>query len=86
MIEQEKAKIDKLKRDFMEKFEDKVLFNEEQKSQKYAQSVQLNEVENSKEKEDIKKQLKNLKNKNDKLNTENKKLKNAINKAYFNFG
>ena len=78
MIEQEKAKIDKLKRDFMEKFEDKVLFNEEQKSQKYAQSVQLNEVENSKEKEDIKKQLKNLKNKNDKLNTENKKLKNAI--------
>ena len=78
MIEQEKAKIDKLKRDFMEKFEDKVLFNDEQKSQKYAQSVQLNEVENSKEKEDIKKQLKNLKNKNDKLNTENKKLKNAI--------
>ena len=84
MIEKEKEKIEKIKNNFMQNYQDKILFNEEDinnknmKNPKYAQSVQLNDEEESKEKEELKKKIKTLKTKNDKLNQENKKLKASI--------
>jgi chromosome segregation ATPase len=76
MIEKEKEKIDILKNNFMKNYQDKVLFNDEQ-SQKFAQSVQLNE-EDTKEKNELKKQLDKYKTQNDKLKQEIKKLKKSI--------
>ena len=52
--------------------------NKNMQSQKYAQSVQLTDEEESKEKIELKKQIKKLKTKNDKLNQENKKLKISV--------
>ena len=52
--------------------------NKNMQSQKYAQSVQLTDEEESKEKMELKKQIKKLKTKNDKLNQENKKLKISV--------
>ena len=85
MIEKEKEKIEKIKNNFMQNYQDRVLFNEEDinnnknmKNSKYAQSVQLNDEEESKEKEELKNKIKTLKTKNDKLIKENKKLKASI--------
>ena len=76
MIEKEKEKINELKNNFMKNYQDKVLFNEEQ-SQKFAQSVQLNE-EDTKEKNELRKQLDKFKTQNDKLKQEIKKLKKSM--------
>ena len=66
----------------MKNYQDKVLFSEDDnknnQSQKYAQSVQLNDEEESKAKAELQKQLNKLKTKNDKFNQENKKLKMSI--------
>ena len=85
MIEREKEKIEEqLKKHFSDNYPEQIFSNKEDnvnnnkntQSQKYAQSVQLNDdEEESKEKIELQKQVKKLKNKNDKLNQENKKLK-----------
>ena len=82
LIEREKEKIENIKKNFMKNYQDKVLFSEDDnknnQSQKYAQSVQLNDEEESKAKAELQKQLNKLKTKNDKFNQENKKLKMSI--------
>ena len=80
LIEKEKEKIENIKKNFLKNYQDRVLFNEEEnmQSQKYAQSVQLNEEEDSKIKSELQKQISKLKTKNEKLNQEIKKLKMSI--------
>ena len=86
LLNKEKEKIEEqLKKHFSDNYPEQIFSNKEKEdnvnnkntqSQKYAQSVQLNDdEEESKEKIELQKQVKKLKNKNDKLNQENKKLK-----------
>ena len=80
MIEREKAKINEIYKKFSSNYQDKTLLNNDpsQKNQKMAQSVQLNDQEESKEKTELKKELDKYKNKNKNLVQEIKKLKQDI--------
>ena len=80
MIEREKAKINEIYKKFSSNYQDKTLLNNDpsQKNQKIAQSVQLNDQEESKEKTELKKELDKYKNKNKNLVQEIKKLKQDI--------
>ena len=80
MIEREKAKINEIYKKFSSNYQDKTLLKNDpsQKNQKMAQSVQLNDQEESKEKTELKKELDKYKNKNKNLVQEIKKLKQDI--------
>ena len=84
MIEREKEKIEEIKNNFMKNYQDKTLIEDDAKSQKSVQSVQLPisapvaNIEKDKEKEDLKKQIHKLKLQIGKLNDEKKKLNKTI--------
>ncbi len=80
MIEREKEKINEIYKKFSSNYQDKTLLNNDpsQKNQKMAQSVQLTDQEESKEKTELKKELDKYKNKNKNLVQEIKKLKQDI--------
>ena len=84
MIEREKEKIEEIKNNFMKNYQDKTLIEDDAKSQKSAQSVQLPmsapvaNIEKEKEKDDLKKQIHKLKLQIGKLNDEKKKLNKTI--------
>ena len=84
MIEREKEKIEEIKNNFMKNYQDKTLIEDDAKSQKSAQSVQLPmsapvaNIEKEKEKDDLRKQIHKLKLQIGKLNDEKKKLNKTI--------